>query len=204
MKFGGVVLCGGRSSRMGRPKALLPFGPETLLQRVVRIMSAAVDPIVVVAAVGQELPPLPTGVRIVRDEQEYAGPLAGMGLGLRALAAEADAAFVSACDAPLLRVEFVRHMLDAVEKNDAVVPHDGTFYHPLAGVYRTSLHLQIAALVASGQARPLFLIESVQTVRMGLDDLRVVDGALDSLRNLNTPEEYLAALRDSGISAEPH
>ena len=51
MKVGGVILCGGRSSRMGRPKALLPFGEETLLTRMVRILSGVVDPIVVVAAI---------------------------------------------------------------------------------------------------------------------------------------------------------
>ena len=204
MKFGGVVLCGGRSSRMGQPKALLPFGRETLLQRVVRILSEVVDPIAVVAAAGQELPGLPASVRIVRDEQEFAGPLVGMGLGLRALAAEVDAAYVSACDVPLLRTEFVRHMLDTLGEHDVAVPRDGTFYHPLAGVYRTSLIPQIAALVEAGQSRPLFLIESVRTVAVGIDDLRGVDGALDSLRNLNTLEEYQATLRDSGISAEPH
>jgi molybdopterin-guanine dinucleotide biosynthesis protein A len=204
MQTGGVVLCGGRSSRMGQPKALLPFGAETLLQRVVRILQEAVDPIVVVAAAGQELPPLPAAVRIVWDEQEYAGPLAGMGLGLRAIAADADAAYVSACDVPLLRTEFVRAMIDALGEHDAAVPIDGKFYHPLAGVYRTALVPQIAALVGDGRLRPLFLIESIRTAAVRLDDLRAVDGALDSLRNLNTLDDYHAALRDGGISAEPH
>ena len=59
MDVGGIVLCGGQSSRMGRPKALLPFGPEVMLERVVRILSAVARPIVVVAAPDQELPPLP-------------------------------------------------------------------------------------------------------------------------------------------------
>src|SRR5687767_10615246 len=54
----GIILCGGKSSRMGRPKALLPFGPELMLERVVRILSAVVSPIVVVAAPEQDLPPL--------------------------------------------------------------------------------------------------------------------------------------------------
>ena len=63
-----IVLCGGRSSRMGRSKALLPFGPETMLQRTVRIVRAAVaGPIVVVAAADQSLPPLPADVAVVVD-----------------------------------------------------------------------------------------------------------------------------------------
>lgn len=204
MRVGGVVLCGGRSSRMGRPKALLQFGEETLLQRVVRIVSEVLDPVAVVAAADQELPVLPDSVRIVRDEREYAGPLAGMGLGLASLAADADAAYVSACDVPLLRPDFVREMIRRLENYDAAVPRDEQFYHPLAGVYRTSLAGPIASLVTAGQLRPLHLIESSNTLAVSLDDLRVVDPALDSLRNLNTPEDYQHALRDSGISSELH
>lgn len=202
MRIGGVVLCGGRSSRMGRPKALLPFGEETLLMRVVRILSGVVDPIVVVAAAEQELPPLPAHVRIVRDEQEYAGPLAGMSLGLSALQSKVDAAYISACDVPLLRAEFVRRMIAALADFDAAVPRDDTFYHPLAGVYRTALAQQMAALVGAGQLRPLYLLEAVRTRAVPVEELRAVDGALDSLRNLNTLEEYGAALRDAGISTE--
>ena len=56
-KRAGIVLCGGKSTRMGVPKATLPFGPETMLQRVVRLLGTVVSPIVVVAARGQELAP---------------------------------------------------------------------------------------------------------------------------------------------------
>ena len=62
------MLCGGKSTRMGTSKALLPFGPETMLQRVVRLLGDIVSPIVVVAAVDQELPELPRGVIVTRDE----------------------------------------------------------------------------------------------------------------------------------------
>ncbi len=67
MNAGGIVLCGGRSTRMGSPKALLPFGSETMLQRVVRLLGSVVSPIVVVAAPDQQLPPLPQGIVITRD-----------------------------------------------------------------------------------------------------------------------------------------
>ena len=82
MKVGGVILCGGRSSRMGRAKAWLPFGEETMLQRIVRILRTIVDPIVVVAASGQEIPPLPADVLIARDPEDGRGPLQGLAAGL--------------------------------------------------------------------------------------------------------------------------
>jgi len=64
---GGIVLCGGKSTRMGAPKATLPFGPETMLQRVVRLLGTVVSPIVAVAAREQVLPSLPDHVIVTRD-----------------------------------------------------------------------------------------------------------------------------------------
>jgi molybdopterin-guanine dinucleotide biosynthesis protein A len=75
MTAAGIVLCGGRSTRMGVPKATLPFGPETMLQRVVRLLGSVVAPIVAVAAREQKLPKLPEDVIVTRDEREQRGPL---------------------------------------------------------------------------------------------------------------------------------
>src|SRR4051812_47103723 len=101
MRVAGIVLCGGRSSRMGRAKAWLPFGPELMLQRVVRLLSE-LSPRVVVAAPGQEVPGLPDSVEIVRDAREGLGPLQGLAAGLAALAGKADVAYLSSCDVPFL------------------------------------------------------------------------------------------------------
>lgn len=199
---GGIVLCGGRSTRMGRPKLSLPFGPEVMLQRVVRILSTVVSPIVVVAAAGQELPAIPADVLIVRDEHESLGPLAGLAGGLGALRPHVEAAFVSAVDAPLLSPEFVRRMISLLEDAELVVPRDDRFHHPLAAVYRTSLEDRARALVAAGRLRLLFLIEESRSREVPVDDLRAVDPALRSLWNINTPDEYTAALREAGFA--PH
>ncbi len=71
---------------MGRPKLSLPFGDETMLGRVVRIVGEVVSPVVVVAAAGQELPALPRETLVARDEIEAQGPLAGLAAGLAASA----------------------------------------------------------------------------------------------------------------------
>src|SRR3954468_22268419 len=87
----GVVLCGGRSSRMGQPKAWLPFAGEVMLPRVVRLLTEVVSPVLVVAAPGQEVPPAPATVDIVRDEVEGRGPLQGLLAGLGILQGRAEA-----------------------------------------------------------------------------------------------------------------
>lgn len=197
--IGGIVLCGGRSTRMGRSKALLPFGRELMLQRVVRILGSVVSPIVVVAAEGQELPLLPADVQVARDEHEALGPLAGLAAGLAALRGKAEAAYASSCDVPLLKPEFVQFVLAALGKHDMVIPRDGRFHHPLAAVYRVGVEQAVRELLAANRLRPFFLLEKVQARELEIAELRAVDPELDSLRNTNTPEEYLAALRDAGL-----
>ena len=75
---------------MGSPKALLPFGAETMLQRVVRLLGTIVSPVVVVAAPQQQLPALPVAVTVARDEREDRGPLEGLRAGLKALPSAVD------------------------------------------------------------------------------------------------------------------
>jgi molybdopterin-guanine dinucleotide biosynthesis protein A len=162
MKTGGIVLCGGRSSRMGRPKAWLPFGGEFMLQRVVRVLREAVDPVVVVAAPGQDVPPLPPEVEIVRDEVEGRGPLQGLAAGLAALAGKADAAYLSSCDAPFLTPAFVRRVISALAGPNPPTPlptREGgvdtavSFSPPRSG--EGSPECQIAVPHAGGFLHPL-------------------------------------------------
>jgi molybdopterin-guanine dinucleotide biosynthesis protein A len=196
---GGIVLCGGKSTRMGSSKALLPFGSETMLQRVVRLLREVVAPIVVVAAADQELPDLPRGVIITRDEREARGPLEGLRAGLKALPPDVEAAYVTSCDVPLLVPDFARQMLDLARGYDvAVIEIDG-FAHPLSAVYRRSTLPVVEELLAKDRLRPAFLFEAVRTRRVRPDEI-TSDPDLRTLRNLNTRDDYERALAEAGIT----
>jgi molybdenum cofactor guanylyltransferase len=196
MRVGGIVLCGGRSSRMGRPKAWLPFGGELMLQRVVRVLREVVEPVVVVAAPGQDVPPLPSEVEIVRDEIEGKGPLGGLAAGLAALEGKADAAYLSSCDVPFLQTEFVRRMISLLGDASVCVPRVGDYFHPLAAAYRVSVLPHVRELLAADYLRPVFLFDVVPTRVIEAHELADIDPDFRSLRNLNTPDEYEAALRE--------
>jgi molybdopterin-guanine dinucleotide biosynthesis protein A len=200
MKVGGGVLCGGRSSRMGRPKAWLPFGAEVMLPRVVRLLCEAVDPIVVVAAPGQDVPPLPENIAIVRDDEEGRGPLQGLAAGLNAMRGQVDAIYLSSCDAPFLRPAFVRRLIDLMGDAMVCVPRVGGYHHSLAAVYRMDVAGAVARLLAEDRRRPFFLFSVVPTRVVEAAELADVDPTFETLRNLNTPEEYEAALRDAANS----
>jgi molybdopterin-guanine dinucleotide biosynthesis protein A len=184
---------------MGSSKALLPFGPETMLQRVVRLLSTVVSPLVVVAAPDQALPELPTTVTITRDEREGRGPLEGLRAGLKALPAGIEIAYVTSCDVPLLVPEFVLRMVDLLGDNDiSVVEIDG-FAHPLSAVYRRHTLEYIEDLLGQDRLRPAFLFDAVRTRRVQRKELEAVDPELSTLRNLNTPEDYQNALKAAGL-----
>ncbi len=212
---GGIVLCGGQSRRMGRPKAWLPFGAELLLPRVVRLLREVVEPVVVVAAPDQDVPALPAEVQIVRDEEKGRGPLEGLAAGLHALSHPSprsprsppspscrvvEAAYVSSCDVPFLRPAFVHRMIELLGDHAIAVPKVGEFHHPLAAVYRLAVLDKVEELLQSNRLRPFFLFEAVPTRIVEPHELADVDAEFQSLRNLNTPEDYEAALR-GGVRA---
>jgi molybdopterin-guanine dinucleotide biosynthesis protein A len=199
MNCAGIVLCGGQSKRMGRPKAWLPFGDELMLPRVVRLLSEVVHPIVVVAAPAQDVPPLPPDVLMVRDEAKGRGPLQGLAAGLAALQDRADAAYVSSCDVPFLRPALVRRLLDLLGDHAVCVPRVGDHHHSLAAVYRLEVAEEVRRLLSEDRLRPYFLFEAVPTRVVEPAELADVDPTFQSLRNLNTPEEYETALREFRI-----
>lgn len=204
MKKGAIILCGGKSSRMGRDKATLPFGPELMLQRVVRLVSEVVDPasIVVVAAPGQILPDLPENVVVTRDEQPERGPLEGLAAGLRAIPESTDAVYATSCDVPLLVPGFVLRMFQLLGDFDIAVPRDGQFHHPLGAVYRPGVLASVQRLLDVDRLRPRFLFDEVRTIEVPVEDLRTVDPMLSTLMNLNHPDDYQAALKTAGFAKQ--
>lgn len=197
-----LVLCGGESRRMGRAKAWLPFGSELLLQRVVRLVSQAAAPVVVVAAAGQDLPKLPGDILVCRDEVAGRGPLQGLVTGLAAFDASVELVFACGTDSPLLKPAWIARLVELIGDFDLAIPEVNGMRHPLAALYRRSVVLQAAERHL--QANRLALLDLVAAVRSRIvtgDELREIDPELETLRNVNTLEEYRAALSDEGFSA---
>lgn len=202
MRHGAIILCGGKSTRMGTAKALLPFGPELMLERIIRLVSEVVTPdnIVVVAAEQQNLPQLPEGVLLAHDAHADRGPLEGLAAGMEAFADRVDVVYATSCDVPLLVPAFVTRMFELLGDHAIAVPRDGKFHHPLAAVYRLSVLAHVKKLLAADRLRPFFLFQELNTLEIPVDQLRGVDPKLDTLENLNCPDDYLKALDDLGFN----
>lgn len=198
MRTAGIVLAGGRSSRMGRPKAWLDWGGTPLLTHVVDVVATVVDgPVVVVGAPGQELPAV--RAEIAADPVEGRGPLQGISVGLDAVGERAEAAFVASVDLPFLHPAYVRRVLALLGEHAILLPVAHGHHQPLAAAYRTDLAPTVRTLLDEGHGRPPDLFALVDVCRADaaalLADplLAEADPELSSLVNVNTPEEYAAA-----------
>jgi molybdopterin-guanine dinucleotide biosynthesis protein A len=195
---------------MGTPKAALEWHGSTLLRRTVGILARATGgPVVVVRASGQDLPALPAGTLVVDDPREGKGPVQGIAAGLAALRGQTETAFVTSTDLPFLHPAFVSRVLSALgaprerpgEGPDVALPVAGGYQQPLAAAYRTGLAELAERLVKEDRLRPAFLFQECDVIR--LDDAALLTGPvlaardpdLDSLLNVNTPDDYQAARR---------
>lgn len=186
-----VILVGGKSSRMGRPKAMLPFDGEPLIVHVVRALKKMFAETVVVAAPDQELPSLPAV--LVRDEVAYQGPVSGIYHGLKA--ATKEVCFVTSCDAPFLNLQLISQLLAQISDCDVVVPYWQQRFQPLHAVYRTSVLPLLKDQLERGELRPIFLYDKVRTRKIPEQEIRRLDSEGLSLLNMNSPAEYDAALQ---------
>ena len=185
-----VVLAGGRSSRMGQAKALLPFDGRPLIAHIVSTLRQLFADVIVVASPDQSLPELDAVV--AHDEVAYQGPVGGITYGLRASARDVN--FVTSCDSAFLNAELISYLVEQIADCDVVVPHWQGRFQPLHAVYRRDVLPLLEAQLERGELRPVFLFDKVRTRRISEAEVRRFDPEASSFFNMNTPEDYAAAL----------
>lgn len=176
---------------MGQPKALLLFSGEPLVVHIVGALKRLFQDILVVAAPEQELPTLP--VTLVRDEVAYQGPVAGINYGLSA--AKGEVAFVTSCDVPFLNLPLISYLISQISNFEVVVPYWEGRLQPLHAVYRRSVAPFLAEQLERGELRPIYLYKKVRTREVHEEEIRRFDPEGLSFLNMNTPEDYRAALK---------
>jgi molybdenum cofactor guanylyltransferase len=195
-----IILAGGQSRRMGKPKATLMFGNSTILERLIAELDRDFDDILIIAAPAQSegfpierlLRTAPRSMHLLRDWTAYQGAAVALAQGLAAAAY--DVAFVCSCDLPLLRAEVVRALYRMLNGYEAVIPEIGGKPQPLCAVYRRSVVPVIEKQLASGERRLTRITAGLRAHRPGELQLREIDPDLRSFMNVNTPEDYNRAL----------
>lgn len=207
----GIVLVGGRSSRLGTPKALIELGGAPLVRHVLHALVPSCDDLVLVAAprdaqpaelrdgLGDEARRLAddTGVdvRVVHDADAHLGPVSGLATGLAA--ARGAIAWVTACDAPFLATSLVDMLLGIGEREpgvDVVVPRWRGYLEPLLAVYRPStMAPHFARQLAEGALKPTARLAERCVRIIEEDEILRLDPAGRSFVNVNAPEDLATA-----------
>lgn len=173
---------------MGRDKALLPLDDKTLLEHVIASMQQVFPQVIVSVRETR------AGVDLsqVCDEQSGSGPLAGLVAGLAKV--DTPWVFAVACDMPYISTQLIEYIDKYRSERQAVVPVVGGYPQPLAAFYSVSC-LEVIRKVLAGQDKSLRgLLRQLDVCYV--DEAGMSDAALRSFVDLDTPEDYAAALKN--------
>ena len=177
----GIILSGGRSSRMGKDKALLDYMGKSFLAHAYEELSFCRD--IIISCGENEYMPLCGHCIVVKDIYRNKGPLSGIHAALQIT--QTEYAFVLSVDLPLFTSKFGLSILEEMDTAiDAVVPRtsDGRI-HPLCALYRCSVSGIVGRLIAEDRLRVTDLLENIRT--------RFLDvGDVSDVVNVNTKEDY--------------
>ena len=189
----GVILVGGKSRRMGRDKAFLPWQGHPLFERTLAVCRGCFARTILVGDRGERFAGY--GIQVFPDL--YPGSALG-GLYTGLALAETEYAFVSACDMPFPREDLVRHLCSLRQGADAVVPQTAQAMEPLFAVYAKSCLEPMRRMLEEGNLRVFDLYPKIETRYVGGEDLARFDRDGISLISLNTPEEVALLAGSNG------
>jgi molybdopterin-guanine dinucleotide biosynthesis protein A len=185
-----IVLAGGDSRRMGSPKAILPFGSTTLVGAAVEALRPVFRQVLVITR--DKAPLSGLDVEILEDDRPLQGPLVGLARGLSH--SGAPWCFLAACDMPFLQTKVIQKMAAHLRGCDAVVPEYNGRLQTLHAFYSNSCLSFAEELLGQGITSMKALLPRCRVTRLTEDHFASVPGGLQSFRDLDTDEEYRAAL----------
>ena len=186
LALSGVVLAGGRSTRLGRDKALLELEGRPLITRTLDVLAQLTDDLIIVTSLASHL--FSQSARVVADRYVGAGVLAGVHAGL--LAARGELALVVACDMPFLNLDLLRYIISLARDADVVVPR-WTDVEPLHAVYRPATCLgPIEKALARNERRIVSFYDGLRVCYVERDEIAQFDPQGLSFFNVNGPEDW--------------
>lgn len=181
----GIILAGGKSSRLGQNKALIEFEGEPVIQRVVYALQPLVDEIVLATNTPECFAFL--GLRMVADVYVDSGALGGLHAGLSAI--QSEYGLTVGCDMPFLNIDLLQYMLLHTMDYDIVMPRIDDFYEPLHAIYARRCLPAIEHSIQSGQRRLLSFASQMNVWYIGGDEIDRFDPQHLSFFNINSPDD---------------
>ena len=190
-----AILAGGKSTRMGRDKALLELSGKPFIQRVAEVLQGVFSQVVVVSDHGKQYAFL--GLPVVEDTYKNCGPLGGMHAALSKTGA--DAVFFCSCDVPFLSADLIRYVVNRKLHDDVTLVLGGNSLQPLCGVYKKSCLTVIDKQLKRGNYSVHKCITKLHTTILSQPS-EYRNSTIHPLTNINTPADYERCLKASSAS----
>ncbi|MEM7782104.1 MAG: molybdenum cofactor guanylyltransferase [Planctomycetota bacterium] len=189
--LGAVVLCGGKSRRMGTEKSELLIGDRSFMETIVSTLSNVSQSIVLAGSIDLSRHSLPEFCIQCNDENLDCGPLEGVRIGLKTLEPFCTHAFVTCCDAPFIESQLIQHLFAIRNGYSAVIPVDDRRIFGLTAIYRTDCHTFLEKQIRSGRLKVSDVVVELENA-MTLSTLSLVHNgfSLRSFENINTQQDY--------------
>ena len=187
----GVVLAGGKSRRMGRDKAFLPFGAGLLIERVIEVVQQVIADVILITNTPERYQRF--GLPMFSDVIAEAGSLGGVYTGL--VSAKTPYSLCLACDMPFVKPTFLRYLCDTAAEADVVIPRNTADFQPLCATYSQACREPIFHRIEAGRLKITGFLDQVCVRVIDGDILAHYDPYDSMFFNANTPEEYEKARR---------
>ena len=181
----GVILVGGKSRRMGRDKAFLPWDGAPLFEKVLRIFLESFATVLLAGGNAERFAGY--GLQVIPDI--YPGSALG-GLYTGLFHAATEYIFVASCDMPYPNATLLRYLCSLKEGYDCVVPETAQSFEPLFAVYARSALPAMLDLLGCGNLRIYDLYPRLRTRYVGIEELAPYTEGGRSLINVNTPDDF--------------
>ncbi|OPY17168.1 MAG: putative molybdenum cofactor guanylyltransferase [Syntrophus sp. PtaB.Bin075] len=186
----GIILSGGKSSRMGLNKAFLEINGERLIDRTVKLFRQLFSEVILVT--NEPLLYLDQDIALVTDIYKGKGPMGGLYSGL--FYASFDHAFLCACDIPYLNVEFIRYMAGKASEYDVVVPETADGFHPLHAIYSRRCLPSIKSLLIRDRLKMTGCFKGMRVLYIPESVIRSFDPECRMFLNINTEQDLQRVL----------
>lgn len=197
-KIGVFILAGGKSSRMRRPKGLLPFAGRPLIVHIARLVEFIGEPPIIV---GQQGSYDTLGFRIVPDDVRDLGPLGGICTALRV--ASHDWNLIVGCDLPFLTREWLEFLIGRALDSpaDVVIPLNERGHEPLCAMYHRRSQASIEGALARGVRKVTNGLAELTLTTIAPSEWKAFDPRGTLFKNINTPADYEQARAEADAEA---
>lgn len=197
MNVTGIILAGGKSTRLGRNKALEPVLGKSLVQYVYDCLKPLAEQVFIVTSKDLATLPYPEGAGILTDIYPEKGPLSGLYTGLAS--ARFDFSIVVGCDMPFLNKKLLQYMVEECRGFDAVVPQLSPFkIEPLHAVYSRSCLDRMKTQLEKGYLQMRALFAQIKVKYISMRECRKFDPELNSFININNQADLDKAIALAG------